>query len=79
MSLTLDENGTALTETIEGVTMPIDYSFSAVNDFVHSIETQHEDLESLCLGMASHIETLNKKLAEQIKYSRDMQDMYVND
>jgi hypothetical protein len=79
MSLTLDENGTALTETIEGVTMPADYSFAVVNDFVHSIETQYEDLEALCLGMASHIETLNKKLAEQIKYSRDMQDMYVND
>jgi hypothetical protein len=79
MSLTLDENGTALTETIDGVTMPADYSFANVNDFVHSIETQYEDLESLCLGMANHIETLNKKLAEQIKYSRDMQDMYVND
>jgi hypothetical protein len=25
MSLTLDENGTALTETIDGVTMPVDW------------------------------------------------------
>jgi hypothetical protein len=64
MSLTLDENGTALTETIEGVTMPVDYSFASVNDFVHSAETQYEDLECLCLGMASHIEALNKELAE---------------
>lgn len=79
MSVTLNENGTALTETIEGVTMPIDYSFASVNDFVHSIETQYEDLESLCLGMASHIEKLNKKLIEQMENSRDMLNMYVND
>jgi hypothetical protein len=64
MRLTLNENGKALTETIEGVTMPADYSFATVNDFVHSIETQYEDLECLCLGMASHMEKLSKKLAE---------------
>ena len=79
MSLTLNENGTALTETIEGVTMPVDYSFSTVNDFVHSIETQYEDLEALCLGMASHIEKLNKQLIEQMENSRDMLNMYAND
>jgi hypothetical protein len=62
--ITLNENGKALTETIEGVTMPIDYSFASVNDFVHSIETQYEDLEGLALGMASHIDSLNKELAE---------------
>lgn len=64
MSLTLDENGTVLTETIDGVTMPFDYTFYNVNDFVHSIETQYEDLEYLCLGMANHIELLNKELAD---------------
>lgn len=64
--LTINEDGKVLTETLEGVTMPFDYSFSTVNDFVHSIETQYEDLESLCLGMASHIEKLQKAL-EDIK------------
>jgi hypothetical protein len=54
--VTLNENGKVLTETIGGVTMPFDYSFSNVNDFVHSAGTQYEDLEGLCLGMASHIE-----------------------
>ncbi len=64
--VTLNENGKILTETIEDVTMPFDYSFSNVNDFVHSTETQYEDLECLCLGMASHIEKLQKAL-EDIK------------
>ena len=64
--VTFDENGKALTETLEGVTMPFDYSFSTVNDFVHSIGTQYEDLENLCLGMASHMEKLKKAL-EDIK------------
>jgi hypothetical protein len=64
--VTLNEDGKILTETVEGVTMPFDYSFSNVNDFVHGIETQYEDLESLCLGMSSHIEKLQKAL-EHIK------------
>lgn len=64
--VTLNENGKILTETVEGVTMPFDYSFSTINDFVHSTDTQYEDLESLCLGMSSHIEKLQKAL-EDIK------------
>lgn len=62
MSITLDENGKALTETVEGVTMPVDFTFANVNDFVHSVETTYEDLECLALGMASHIEALNAQL-----------------
>jgi heterodisulfide reductase subunit A-like polyferredoxin len=65
-NVTLNESGKILTETLEGVTVPFDYSFSNVNDFVHSTETQYEDLECLCLGMASHIEKLQKAL-EDIK------------
>jgi len=38
---TFNENGKILTEIIEGVTMPFDYNFSNVNDFVHSTETQY--------------------------------------
>ncbi len=56
MSYTLDESGQALTETCEGVTMPVDYSFAAVSDFVHSHDTQFECLQALCLGMAEEIE-----------------------
>ena len=62
MSYTLTETGEALTETQDGCTMPADYSFANVNDFVHSMETQYEDLQALCLGMACHIEKLEKGL-----------------
>ena len=52
--------GTVLTETIEGVTMPADYSFAAVNDFVHGTEVIFEELQWLCLGMADHIDKLRR-------------------
>jgi len=42
----------------------VGYSFSAVNDFVHSTGVQYEDLECLCLGMASHIDELKKQINE---------------
>lgn len=64
MSYTLDENGKALTETREGVTMPIDYSFENVNDFVHGREVHFEDLQALCLGMASENDRLKKALQD---------------
>ena len=64
MSYTIDQDGRVLTETQQGVTMPVDYSFSNVNDFVHSTGVQYEDLECLCLGMASHIDELKKQINE---------------
>ena len=60
-TVTLDEAGNPLTETQEGITMPANYSFKTVNDFVHSRDVQYEDLECLCLGMANHIDDLNKR------------------
>lgn len=60
MSLTLTQEGRALTETREGVTMPADYSFANVNEFAHALDTNYEDLQYLCLGMANHIEKLNR-------------------
>lgn len=39
-------------------TMPADYSFASVNDFVHNHDRQFEDLLALCLGMACHIEKM---------------------
>ena len=58
--LTLSESGRPLTVEQEGVTMPADYSFACVNDFVHRTGTSFEDLEALCLGMACHIEKLER-------------------
>lgn len=61
MTLTIDNStGLVMTETIEGVTLPVDYSFKNINDFVHAEETHFEDLQALCLGMACEIEKLKK-------------------
>lgn len=60
MSLTLTETGLVLTETREGVTMPADYGFAAVNDFVHGVDRHFEELQWLALGMAAEIEKLRK-------------------
>ncbi len=57
---TIDQAGTVLTETQEGITMPADYSFASVNDYVHGVDVHFEDLVALCLGMACHIDTLRQ-------------------
>lgn len=58
MSYTLTETGKVLTETRDGITMPADYSFATVNDYIHGMHVDFEDLQALCLGMASHIDKL---------------------
>jgi len=60
MSYTLTETGTVLTETQQGITMPADYSFATVNDYIHGPDVAYEDLEALCLGMADHIDKLRR-------------------
>lgn len=60
MSYTLTEDGTALTETQEGVTMPADYNFASVNDYVHGVDRYFEELQWLALGMATEIEKLRR-------------------
>jgi len=65
MSLTFDEKGLALTETIDSVTMPVDCSFEKVNDWIHGIDVIYEELEALCLGMASENDKLRKALRDK--------------
>lgn len=48
MSYTLTETGNVLTETQKGITMPADYSFAAVNDYIHGPDVTYENLEALC-------------------------------
>lgn len=84
MSYTLDETGKPLTITQEGVTQPADYTFDNVNEFVHAIDTQYEDLESLCLGMAVHIEKLQAalkkvKMVAEDDWHRSIAIQIVND
>lgn len=56
------ETGAVLTETAGGVTMPADYGFASVNDYVHGPDVQYEDLEALCLGMANEIDKLRQRI-----------------
>ena len=60
MSFTLTETGKVLTETQQDVTSPADYSFETINDYVHCADASYEDLQNLCLGMACHIEKLER-------------------
>lgn len=52
--------GAVLTETQEGITMPADYRFATVNDYIHGPDVTYENLEALCLGMAVYIEKLRR-------------------
>ena len=61
MSYTLTEAGKVLTETQDGYTAPVDYSFATVNDYVHSRDVSFEDLVALCLGMAAYIDRLSAR------------------
>ena len=58
MSLTLNESGVALTETVDEVSMPVNFSFKIVNDFVNSHQVSFEELQCLCLAMSDYIEKL---------------------
>jgi hypothetical protein len=57
---TLTESGEFLTEPQQGMTMPADYSFATINDYVHGVEVHFEDLQALCLGMANYVDKLRK-------------------
>ena len=59
--LILDEGGMPILEQCEGVTMPADYSFKCINNYVHCESPQYEDLQHLALGMSLHIEALKKE------------------
>ena len=55
-TLTIDESGQELTETHGGVDIPANYSFKCINDFVHRHDVQFEDLQCLCLSLATYIQ-----------------------
>ena len=57
-----NENGIVLTETRDGVTMPVDYSFEKVNDWIHGVGVHYEELQALCLGMAAENDRLRANL-----------------
>lgn len=59
---TLDQHGKATHETRDGITMPLDYSFASINDFVHNPDVHFETLQALALGMAVQIDKLTQLL-----------------
>jgi hypothetical protein len=69
-TLILDEGGMLIIKQCEGATMPANYSFKCINNFVNCESPQYEDLQNLALGMSSHIEALlkeNERLREDGK------------
>ncbi len=54
-------------ETVEraGVSMPADYTFASVNDYIHAADRHFEELQCLALGMAGEIERLRKEAAPE--------------
>lgn len=64
---TIDQTGAVMTVELEGMSMPADYSFDCVNDYVHSYDRNYEELQWLALGMANEIEKLRKAVAAKEK------------
>ena len=59
---TIDSKGNVLSVEYDGCSMPADYSFESVNIFVHQANRQYEELEGLCLSLASDREEQIKRL-----------------
>lgn len=60
MSYTLTEKGRVLTETQQDITMPADYGFSTINDYVNGQEVSFETLQALCLAMSEYIDKIKR-------------------
>ena len=76
--LTISSDGVPLTETLQGYTMPADYSFECVNDYVHDFGREFEELQYLCLGMANVIDGLRNQLQveqKSLEVACDLLDM----
>lgn len=74
MSFTITQDGKALTETQEGITMPADYGFATVNDYVHGVDRYFEELQWLALGMANHIEKIEKQRLSLLTICEELQE-----
>lgn len=58
-SFTIDQGGALLTIEQDGISMPADYSFACVNDYIHAVDRHFEELQCLALGMAGEIERVS--------------------
>lgn len=57
-TLTIDQDGKLLTEEAYGISMPAQYTFECVNNYIHDRGRSFEELESLCLGLVTEFEKL---------------------
>lgn len=64
----MSQNGDALAETIDGITLPINCSFEKVNGWIHGSDVHFEEVQALCLGMAAE----NDRLRAALRLARDM-------
>ena len=55
----------AMLEITDTKAESVDYSFNAVNDLVHGADVEFEELQGLCLGMASEIERIKSQQCKQ--------------
>ncbi len=61
-TLIINEKGSPILEEQDGIKLPADYSFDCINNYVNCESPQYEDLQSLALGMSSHIAALREVL-----------------
>lgn len=64
MSYTFNEAGHPITETQQGISLPTEYTFAAINDFIHLPGVHFEELQALCLGLANNGDQLRARVAE---------------
>lgn len=61
--LIMSESGMPILHSSYDVLIPANYSFACINNFVHCEDPSNEDLQNLALGMATHIEALERRIA----------------
>tara|TARA_R110000851_G_scaffold98055_1_gene212469 strand:- start:221 stop:475 length:255 start_codon:yes stop_codon:yes gene_type:complete len=59
---TLNENGDMLAEETDGINLPSETTFEKVNGWIHGADVHFEEVQALCLGMATELDTLREKL-----------------
>ncbi len=62
LAVTVAESGDVEREHHDGFDFPGGYDFTTVNNFVHHQDTAFEELQWMCLGMATEIGKLRKRL-----------------
>jgi len=57
-SITIKESGELITSHYDGFDWPGQLTFESVNDFVHDSNREYEEIQYLCLGLASKLDAI---------------------